>query len=216
MKTYYHFTGKTLRDGRPIPPIGEWLVHDGPVLMCGSGLHASKTAAQALKYAPGELLHRVNLSGDLKHDTDKSIGRKRKIIASIDATELLREFSRRVALDVVHLWDAPPVVVEYLKTGNESLRNAEGAAARAAAGNARNAAGNAARAAAGNARAAARDAAWNAARNAGNAAGDAAWNAAGDAAWAAAQDAAWNAAQAKYDTWFNEMVDAEFAKAETK
>lgn len=26
MTIYYHFTGKTLRDGKPIPAIGEWLV----------------------------------------------------------------------------------------------------------------------------------------------------------------------------------------------
>ena len=38
---YYHFVGSTLRDGRPVPPDGEWLVHDGPVEMCASGLHAA-------------------------------------------------------------------------------------------------------------------------------------------------------------------------------
>ena len=37
----FHFVGDTLRDGRPIPSDGEWLTHDGPVVMCISGLHAS-------------------------------------------------------------------------------------------------------------------------------------------------------------------------------
>jgi len=45
----YHFTGKTLRDGRPIPPIGEWLIHEGSVKMCRYGLHASPTAFAALQ-----------------------------------------------------------------------------------------------------------------------------------------------------------------------
>ncbi len=27
--TGYHFTGATLRNGEPIPKLGEWLVHNG-------------------------------------------------------------------------------------------------------------------------------------------------------------------------------------------
>ena len=48
MKTYYHFTGDTLRDGRPIPKPGVWLKHDGPVIPCKSGLHASEHPFDAL------------------------------------------------------------------------------------------------------------------------------------------------------------------------
>lgn len=55
----FHFTGPALRDGRPIPAIGEWLVHDGPVAICNSGLHASRHPRDALEYAPGPLLHKV-------------------------------------------------------------------------------------------------------------------------------------------------------------
>ena len=50
----YHFVGDELRDGRPVPPVGEWLVHDGPVKMCESGLHASRHPFDALMYAPGD------------------------------------------------------------------------------------------------------------------------------------------------------------------
>jgi hypothetical protein len=35
-----------------------------------------------------------------------------------------REFSRRCALDVIHLCVAPPVVKKYLKTGDETIREA--------------------------------------------------------------------------------------------
>lgn len=38
----YHFTGDTLRDGSPIPPIGEKLVFEGRIEICGSGLHWSE------------------------------------------------------------------------------------------------------------------------------------------------------------------------------
>ena len=46
-----------------------------------------------------------------------------------DATPVYREFARRHALRVAHLWNAPPVVVQYLKTGNESIRAAAAYAA---------------------------------------------------------------------------------------
>ena len=38
----WHFVGKTLRDGSPIPKIGEKLVHTGELLICKSGYHASE------------------------------------------------------------------------------------------------------------------------------------------------------------------------------
>ena len=40
----------------------------------------------------------------------------------------IRRFACDCALDVIHLWDAPPIIKKYLKTGDEKLR----AAARAA------------------------------------------------------------------------------------
>ena len=33
----WHFVGDCLRDGRPIPADGEWLIHKGPVEICASG-----------------------------------------------------------------------------------------------------------------------------------------------------------------------------------
>jgi len=84
-----------------------------------------------------------------------------------------RYFARWCALQVIHLWNCPDVVKQYLETGDEGLRDAAHAAAL-----------NATHAAALNA---ARSAAWNAVRDA---ALDAAWN----AALAAVRDAAWNAA----------------------
>jgi hypothetical protein len=223
-KYYYHFTTNTLRDGRPIPPMGEWLTHEGDLVPCESGLHASEHPRDALTYAPGIRLHKVELSGDiLEHGepVDKVCARKRKIVASINAEDVLRRFARRCALDAVESYwkDAPKIVVRYLKTGDESIRAA-----------ARNAAEHAAWAATW---AAARAAAWDAARDtaedaAEDAARDAAWDAARAAAWDAvgatardaaedaARAAAWAAARAaagaKYRQWFLEMVEAEFSK----
>ena len=175
----YHFSSEKLRDGRPLPAIGEWLVHDGKCVICKSGLHASIHPMDALQYAPGPLLHLVECEDIAVEESDKFVCRRRKIIKSIDTTDLLRSFSRWSALQVIHLWDAPDVVRRFLETGDESLRDAARAAAR-----------DAAKAAAWDA---AKAAAWGAAWTA---AWDAAWTAAWTAAWAAARDAVWGAASA--------------------
>ena len=152
----YHFCGDTLRDGRPIPADGEWLVHDGPVTICETGLHASKHVYEALQYAPGATLCLVECEDIVTEQDDKFVCRRRRIVKRFDATDTMRAFARHCALSVIHLWDAPQVVRDYLTTGDEGLRDAARDAAMAAAW------------------AAARDAAW-----------DAAWAAAWDAARAA-------------------------------
>ena len=202
----YHFVGTKLRDGRPVPPDGETLVHDGPIELCVIGLHASRTAWQALQNAPGCVLCRVHCGGRIMEyqANDKLVCTERTITARIDATDLLQKYARLCASDVLHLWDAPKVVREYLKTGDESLRNAASAAARnAVQGAASDAAWDAAWAAA-------RAAAWAAARAA---AGAAALDAALDAAWAAARAAAWAVARAKQRARFDRMVSAAFEGA---
>lgn len=129
MKVYYHFTGPTLRDGRKIPKKGVWLKHKGPLIPCASGLHASPHPFDALQYAPGNLLHRVNIRGEMiPHGlpVDKYVARERRIIATINAENVLRTFARKVALaSVQKYWKGDPdIVIRYLKTGDESIRAA--------------------------------------------------------------------------------------------
>jgi hypothetical protein len=123
----YHFTGTVLRDGRPIPPIGEWLEHYGPITP-SSGLQASEHPFDALTYAHGRFLHRVELDGDGEivphgYRVDLHFGRRRRILASIDATELLRDFARWCAVQVFALWNTPTIVQRYMETVASSLRN---------------------------------------------------------------------------------------------
>jgi len=193
----YHFVGAKLRDGRDVPPDGEWLVFDGKPEMCLRGLHASKHPFDALQYAPRNTLCLVECDGEIIEGDDKLVCTRRRILARFDAEAMLFEFARKQAMSVIHLWDAPAIVREFLETGDESKRAAARDAARDAAWDAawaaaRDAARDAARAAA---RDAARDAAWAAAR-------DAAWDAARAAAW----DAAWDAARED----FNTSVSAKF------
>ena len=130
----WHFVGATLRDGRPIPQDGEWLIHDGSLEMCVSGLHASRHPFDALSYAPGAVLCRVECAGEIQEQSDKLVCRTRRIIARMDATELLYYFARMQALSVIHVWanNPPDVVLDYLMTGDKTLRRAAESAARQA------------------------------------------------------------------------------------
>src|SRR3990167_10443381 len=168
----WHFVGAKLRGGRDIPRDGEWLNHKGPISMCKKGLHASRHPFDALTYAPGAMLCRVECRNDVKEQSDKLVCRDRRILCRVDVTNLLYEFAREQALSVLPAWPNPPeVVVEYLKTGNMSLRVA------------------------------ARRAARGAFRRIEGAAWEAAWAAARDAAWAAAREAAWWAAWCGEAKW---------------
>ncbi|MCB9019228.1 MAG: hypothetical protein H6546_02760 [Chitinophagales bacterium] len=206
---YFSTTERKLRfgDGRQIE-VGVTHEVEGRPVLCEHGLHASVNILDALKYAPGPVLWEVELSGEIIEDNDKMVATHRTYLREIDCEEILREFARWCALQVIDLWDAPPVVREYLETGKEELRAAARDAARDAWAAARDAVWAAARAAAwAAARAAARaavwDAAWDAARAAARAA---AWDAAWDAVWDAARDAARDAQEKKLLELVNEKA----------
>jgi hypothetical protein len=217
---YFAANNNKLRygDGREIK-VGETHSVEGKSKLCEHGLHASKRLIDALQYAPGSIIYRVELSGTMDVGNDKIAATHRKYIACIDGEELLRKFARKCALDVVHLWDAPDIVIKYLKTGDDTIRSAAWDAAwdavrDAAWDSAWDAAWTAARAAA---RATAWDAARDAARNAawaaaGAAARNAYWTAARNAYWTAARNAYWTAARAKQNKRLTTMVVAEMKK----
>ena len=110
-------------DGR-IPEVGVTHSVGGIPECCRHGLHAGTTILNALRYAGSATLWRVEIWGDVDHNNDKITGTHRKYLWKLDVDDVLRDFARRCALDVIHLWDAPEVVVEYLKTGNEEIRDA--------------------------------------------------------------------------------------------
>jgi hypothetical protein len=188
----WHFAGPHLRDGRPLPKDGEWLIHEGEVVICQTGLHASRRVIDALQFAPGSTICRVSCRKVVTgHKNDKLVCRERRIDWRIEnGDEVLRAFARKAALSVIHLWNAPDIVRKYLETGDESLRDAARDAAWATAW------------------ATAWDAAWAAAwATARDAARDAAWDAAWAAAWATAWDAAWATARDAKITEFNTHLE---------
>jgi hypothetical protein len=106
----------------------------GKIIPCTNGLHASERIIDALGYAPGPIIWKVELSGTVIKEGDKICASSRKYIAGgVDCSEVLRKFTRLCALEIVANWDAPQVVIDYLKTGDEAIRPAARSAAWAAA-----------------------------------------------------------------------------------
>ena len=115
-------------DGRPII-IGQKLSVKGKLVICQNALHGSFDPFDAFQYAPGSILHKVLFSGARIEESDKVGSRSRTVIATRDATDMLKLFARRQALSVIHMWDAPVIVREYLETGDETKRDAAADAA---------------------------------------------------------------------------------------
>ena len=178
--------------------VGETLRVEPPLALCERGLHGSIRAIDALQYAPGTIVCRVRMSGDIVRGDDKLVATERTVLWMYDATRVLHEFACCVAEAALLLadvgdaryWQAIEAKRAWLRGEVDDVQLA---AARAAASSAAwAAASSAAWAAAWDAASsAAWDAAWDDARAA---ASSAAWAAAWDAAWDAASSAAWDAA----------------------
>jgi hypothetical protein len=197
-------------DGRLVVP-GETLTVKPPIEACVRGLHASTRALDALGYARGPMVARVQLSGILdKSEADKVAASRRKTLWLVDATRALHEFAvwcARQALEAeraagrepdARSWRALEVRLAWLRgEASDADLSAAESAAWSAAWSAESAAWSAAR---GAARGAARSAARSAARGA-------AWSAAGSAAWSAAGSAAGSAAWSAAGSAQNDQLE---------
>lgn len=160
---------------------------EGPLRLCDWGLHASRRAIDALGYAPGPVVGRVEQWGDIIHGGDKYVARHREYLWITDASEVLRGYARWCASEVLHLWKepVPQVVMDWLATGDELLRDAARRVSWRAAESATDSA--------------ARRAALSATDSAGQ---SATWIAAWDAGWSAAISTAERATRSTtWSTW---------------
>jgi hypothetical protein len=167
--------------------------------VCVRGLHASERPIDALQYANSDILYMVELSGEIDSSCDKISAQNRKYINRIDATKILRVFARSCALinieKIINYCedDSYELILRWLKTGDDKIKDAAYCAANSAANRAANrVAGSAAYSASyWAADAAAYSAADSAAYSvAGSAAGSAADSAADSEAYSAAYSAA--------------------------
>jgi len=104
--------------GRGTPPPGgiETInVALRPLKLCCWGLHASRNILDALEYAGGALLRRVELSGEIREDGDKICASTRRELWRMDIADVLHEFGYWCAERVVkHLHKPCPQFVNTL------------------------------------------------------------------------------------------------------
>lgn len=99
----WHFTaGMKLRDGQPLV-VGKTYRHTGELEMCMRGYHASIDIRDALSYAPGFQVSRVECSGDMVKQSDKLVCRNRKVLWTLEAKAIILKWSMRVATDAVKI-----------------------------------------------------------------------------------------------------------------
>jgi hypothetical protein len=110
-------------DGR-IASIGQThTVDPEKVELCKYGLHGSTHVVNALNYGHGDRLFYCRLDGKVIHGIDKVVASQRTYLAGgIDVSYELRTFVKQYARDVVSFWRAPQVVVDYLNSDSEVLR----------------------------------------------------------------------------------------------
>ena len=210
----WHFLSEDKRlgygDGRLVE-VGETLECEGELALCDNGMHGSVRLIDALHYASGPIVCRVEIEGDVIEGDDKLCGRRRTVLWMLDATRILHEFACACAEDALALVEQPDersveAIEAKRKWLNGEVTDEELASARAASWAASRSASYAV------AYSASWAASWAAVRSASRAAAWAARDAALAAARDAARDAAWDAAWDKQNKRLTEMVMAEHEK----
>lgn len=221
----WHFLSEDKRlgfdDGRLVE-VGVPLECEGAPVLCDNGMHGSVRLIDALFYAAGPIVCRVEIAGDIIEGDDKLCGRKRTVLWMLDATRILHEFACECAEGALTPVDNPdPRSVAAVEAKRKwlagEITDYELDAAQLAAAYAARAAAATATAAADGARAAAwaavRTTAWSVAHGTAYAAAEASDYAATTIAAAAAARAA---TIAKQNARLTEMVMAAYEKEETK
>ena len=109
-----------LLDGSPVPIDDKWAPHR-PAQLCQSGYHASKSLFDALNYASGTTICRVQLQNVVEGD-DKMVGTTRRIIWRYDAAKLMCDFWVERAMSYQ---DKPPLskdVTDWLQGRPDAAR----------------------------------------------------------------------------------------------
>ena len=97
----WHFTeGMKLKDGQHLIE-GKTYGHTGKLEMCQSGYHASRNILDALRYMNTTQVSRVECFGRVEEDASKLVCSKRKVLWTIDITEVLTQFFEAIFPDIL-------------------------------------------------------------------------------------------------------------------
>ena len=106
----WHFLSEDKRlgygDGRLVE-VGATLECEGKPVLCDNGMHGSVRLIDALYYASGPIVCRVEIEGDVIEGDDKLCGRRRTVLWMMDATRILHEFACACAEDALALVAQP-------------------------------------------------------------------------------------------------------------
>jgi hypothetical protein len=105
--------------------VGKTIEVDLPLKMCEHGLHASKKPLDALRYAPGFIACKVELSGEIIEESDKACAERRKVLAMADAKTEILTFAvdcAQEALDCLPKKDRDRRSIEALKTTRKYIK----------------------------------------------------------------------------------------------
>ena len=80
--------------------IGEWQTHEGEIVLCGSGFHASPTIQDAIGFVAPGVIASVEVRGDKIADANKSVHRKMRVLRTWPWTQ---EASVRLAVYAAEL-----------------------------------------------------------------------------------------------------------------
>lgn len=109
-------------DKRPVR-VGITHTVEPPLELCKWGLHLSINPLDAISNAGGSIVWRVKASGEVVEGVGKLVCSERTYVAGgTDVSGVLQKFIRLCVLDAKCLWDAPDVLIRYLRTGNKSLQ----------------------------------------------------------------------------------------------
>ena len=119
---------------RPNGKPGRWVKHDGPCVLCESGLHASPTPFAALREAQGWVMGRVHADGIGSQCADKFSAKRMRIVTIFDRRHVVGLAALAAAMslkyyEAKHKGTAPRKAIEAAIAW---IRNPSAAAADAA------------------------------------------------------------------------------------
>ncbi len=99
----WHFVnnnGKLGYNDNRVVKVGSTYTCKGVPKLCKNGMHASKRAIDALRYAPGNIVCLVYMDV-VEKDIDKIVGKSRKVLYMADSSIVLQKFALIVAKEAL-------------------------------------------------------------------------------------------------------------------
>jgi hypothetical protein len=102
--------------------VGETHKIDGEPVMHRHGYHAFPNLINAINGASGPIIWKVDLGGTTIEGHNRLVAQECTYLWKVDGSLILRKFASQCALEVTNKWQAPEVVIKFLKARKDILR----------------------------------------------------------------------------------------------